>query len=262
MGTPLKTPPVFLTIAQARFNPILKLSDFLADIQESFRQAGFPDFSSHRIASIQFLTQIGQPPAPTPVSQETFLFGNVERTQLFILDQCSLTLQSTDYDRFEAFTAHFRDGLRRVDDSVKLAFSERVGLRYLDRVMPQPGETIGQYLKEQVHGLASHIGGKSLYSYAESMNAVENIKLRSRVLIQPGGLTFPPDLPQPIGMNVPKRFTEYHGTSAVLDNDGFVEGREAFSVEAVASHLDTIHDVVSAAFKTTASEYAFDIWNK
>ena len=53
MGTPLKNPPVYLTLAQVRFNPILKLADFLPSIQESFRQAGYPDFNRQRIISIQ-----------------------------------------------------------------------------------------------------------------------------------------------------------------------------------------------------------------
>ena len=33
MGTPLKNPPVYFTVAQVRFNPILKLAEFLPAIQ-------------------------------------------------------------------------------------------------------------------------------------------------------------------------------------------------------------------------------------
>ena len=52
------------------------------------------------------------------------------------------------------------------------------------------------------------------------------------------------------------------GISAILDNDGFVEGREAFSTTAVAEHLDAIHKVIGTAFKTTATPYAFAAWDK
>jgi uncharacterized protein (TIGR04255 family) len=262
MGIPLKSPPVYLTLAQVRFNPILKLADFLPGIQESFRQAGYPDFDRQHIISIHLTTaQEGQPPAPTPVQQERFQFGNVEKTHTFILDGQSLTLQSTNYGQFETFSVYFLEGLSIVHDAVKLAFTERVGLRYLDRVMPQPGETIEQYLVEQVHGLNSRLGGRPLYSYAEAMNEIENIKLLSRVAIQVGPLAFPPDI-QPGNMRITERFTSHVGISAILDNDGFVEGREAFSTKAVAEYLDLIHKVIGTAFKTTATPYAFAAWDK
>ena len=63
-------------------------------------------------------------------------------------------------------------------------------------------------------------------------------------------------------MRIIERFASYIGISAILDNDGFVEGREAFSTKAVAHHLDVIHKVIGSAFKTTATRYAFDAWDK
>ncbi len=260
MGTPLKNPPVYLTLAQVRFNPILKLADFLPGIQENFRHASYTDFERQNLISIQVTMQDGQP-TPTPIQQERFQFGNAEKTHMFILDGQSLTLQSTNYGQFETFSACFLKGLDIVNDIVKLAFTERVGLRYLDRVMPQEGEAIEQYLVEQVHGLTSRLSGKPLYSYTEAMNEIGNIKLLSRVAIQDGPLAFPPDL-QPGNMRVTEKFLSYTGKSAILDNDGFVEEREAFSAQAVADHLDAIHKVIGAAFKTTATPYAFSAWDK
>ncbi|MBK7676405.1 MAG: TIGR04255 family protein [Candidatus Accumulibacter sp.] len=87
------------------------------------------------------------------------------------------------------------------------------------------------------------------------------MKLLSRVAIQDGPLAFPPEL-QPGNMRVTEKFVSYTGISAILDNDGFVEGREAFSTKAVADHLDAIHKVIGAAFKTTATPYAFAAWDK
>lgn len=260
MGTPLKNPPVYLTLAQVRFNPILKLVDFLPSIQESFRHASYPDFERQHLISIQVTMQDGQP-TPTPVPQDRFQFGNVDQTHMFIVDGQSLTLQSTNYGQFESFSECFLKGLNIVNDVVKLAFTERVGLRYLDRVMPQENETIEQYLVDQVHGLTSRLGGKPLYSYTEALNEIGNIKLLSRVAIQDGPLAFPPDL-QPGNMVVTERFSAYTGKSAILDNDGFVEGRESFSVNTVATHLDAIHKVIGTAFKTTATPFAFAAWDK
>jgi uncharacterized protein (TIGR04255 family) len=261
MGTPLKNPPVYLTLAQVRFNPILKLGDFLPGIQETFRQAGYPDFERQNIVSIQITAQDGQPPTPIPVQLERFQFGNSEKTHTFILDGQSLTLQSTDYGHFEAFSECFLGGLNIVNDAVKLAFTERIGLRYLDRVMPKAGETIEQYLVDQVQGMNSRLGGSPIYAFAEAMNEVGAIKLLSRVAIQQGPLAFPPDI-QPGNMRISERFTSFIGKSAILDNDGFVESREAFSIKAVAEHLDAIHTVIGNAFETTATPFAFTSWDQ
>lgn len=261
MGVPLKNPPVYLTLAQVRFNPILKLIDFLPAIQENFRQAGYPDFERQQVIAIQLNVQEGQSPVPTTVPQERFQFGNVEKTHVFILDGQSITLQSTNYGQFESFSACFTEGFSLVDDAVELAYTERVGLRYLDRVMPQPGETIEQYLAEQVHGLNSRLGGRTIYSYTEAMNQIGNITLLSRVAIQDGPLAFPPDV-QPGHMRIGDRFTSYNGISAILDNDGFFEGREDFSMRSVTEHLEAIHDIIGDAFKATVRPYAFAAWDK
>lgn len=260
MGTPLKNPPVYLTLAQVRFNPILKLVDFLPGIQERFRHAGYPDFEHQHLISIQVAMQDGQS-TPKPVQQDRFQLGNLEKTHTFILDGQSLTLQSTNYGRFETFSECFLQGMEMVHQAVELAFTERIGLRYLDRVIPQAGETIEQYLAEQVHGLTSRLGGRPVYSYTEALNEVGKIKLVSRVAIQDGPLAFPPDI-QPGNMAVAEKFVSYTGKCAILDNDGFVEGREAFSFRAVSDYLQAIHEVIGTAFKATATPYAFTAWDK
>lgn len=260
MGTPLKKPPVYLTLAQVRFNPILKLVDYVPTIQESFRQAGYPDFEHQRLIVIHVSMQDGQP-TPVPAEQDRFQFGNVERTHVFVLDRQSLTLQSTNYGQFESFSACFLKGLEIIHEALSLAFTERIGLRYLDRIMPQEGETVDQYLAGAVHGLGSQLGGEPVYSFVEALNEVGRIKLMSRVAIQDGPLAFPSDI-QLGNMAVAERFASYTGKCAILDNDGFLEGREAFSASAVADHLRVIHKVIGEAFRATVTSYALSAWDE
>jgi uncharacterized protein (TIGR04255 family) len=263
MGTPLKTPPLYLTLAQVRFNPVLQLKDFLPSIQENFRQAGFPDFIPQRFVQIQLIVQQqGQPAVPAPIQQEYFQFGNLEKTHSFILDGQSLTLRTTDYGHFEEFSDRFLRGLSIVDEGVKkLAYTERVGLRYLDRVMPRAKETLDQYLVEKAIGLNSLFEGQPVYSFSEAMNEIGGIRLLSRVAIQKGAhFAFPPDIP-PGANYIQDRFTSYVGDSATLDNDGFVEVREAFSMDGVARHLETIHEVSGKAFKASVKPFALEVWD-
>ncbi len=260
MGKPLKQPPVYFTVAQVRFNTVLKLSEYLPTIQEELRRAGFPAYSPHSSIVLQFTMQDGQT-VPLPQKQDQFLFGNMERTHSFVLSSEALTFQSTNYGTYETFSAAFLSGLRIVNEAVKLDFTERVGLRYLDHVFPKSGENLEDYLAPEVHGLSARLGGESMQSFAEMFNHVKDIRLRARVLIQNSGLAFPPDL-LPHGMAVHPRFAESNGKHAVLDSDGFVEGRELFSTEGVGKHLDEIHNVISGAFRAIVTPHALKVWDE
>ena len=94
MGTPLKNPPVYLTLAQVRFNPILKLVDFLPSIQESFRHAGYPDFEHQHLISIQVAMQDGQRVARFAENGERVVLDDaeheaeVERLSKYVARNC------------------------------------------------------------------------------------------------------------------------------------------------------------------------------
>jgi hypothetical protein len=44
--------PVYVTVAQARFNTLLKLADYVPSTQEAMRKAGFPDFTSRKTVAL------------------------------------------------------------------------------------------------------------------------------------------------------------------------------------------------------------------
>ena len=259
MGTPLKKPPVYFTVAQVRFNTLLKLGDFLPLIQERFRKAGYPAYSIHSSFAVQISIQNGQA-VPHPVPRDHHLFANAEKTHSFVLGTDALTFQSTNYGTYEQFSLAFLKGLELVHNEVDLAFTERVGLRYLDHVFPKLGDSLEFYLAPGVQGLGAHLGGAPIHSYAEALNQVGHVKLKARIVIQDGGVGFPPDvLPQ--GMVLQLRFAQDQGLHAILDTDGFVEGREPFSISAISQHLLSIHDVISKALKVTVTDYALAVWN-
>jgi uncharacterized protein (TIGR04255 family) len=260
MGTPLKNPPLYLTLAKVRFNPLLKLAEFVPTIQEKMRLAGYLDYEEHHTFAIQSTLKDGGL-VPMTVPHSRYDFGNTQETHTFMLGHQSLVLQSTNYRDFNTFLKCFLDGLQLIHDVVNLGFTEVVGLRYLDRITPQPGEKIGLYLAQEVHGLGSIMPGKPIHSYTEVMNQIDNIKLVSRVTIQDGPLAFPPDI-APGNLVVDQKLSGYNGPSAFLDNDGFVEHRDAFDTTTVQEHLKEIHKHIAAAFKKTATNHAFEVWRK
>lgn len=260
MGKPLKNPPVYFTVAQARFNTLLKLADYLPAMQEGLRKAGFPAFTHHRAIALQFSVQDGQQ-VPKPVPYDQYLFANVEQTHSFVMSAETLTFQSTDYGAFDNFSTSFLTGLALLHEVVSLDFTESVGLRYLDHIFPRSSETLEQYLRPEVQGMSARLGGKALHSYAETVCLFDKIQLRSRVVIQEGSLAFPPDL-LPLGMTIQARFAQAQGKHAILDTDGVVQGRLLFSLEEVKQQLHDIHEVISTAFRATVTEHAISVWDE
>ena len=259
MGKPLKSPPVYFTVVQVRFNPLLKLADYLSSIQEGMRQSGYPAFAPRQSTVLRITLSDGQS-VPQPMQHEQYLFTNVEQTHSFVLSTDALTFQSTRYGTYEAFSQQFLKGLELVHEAVRLDFTDRVGLRYLDHVMPKPGEDLVQYVPE-VMGLSSKLGGNTIHSYCETLRMVGDVGQRTRVLVQDGPLAFPPDL-APEGMSLDNRFLQTSGRHALIDTDGFQEGRQLFSLETVHQQLDTIHTVISDAFKLTVTEHALQTWDE
>lgn len=267
MGTPLKNAPVYFTLAQVRFNPILKLADYLPSIQEGFRRAGFPDYQPQTVFGVKVAIENGQAKPPEPQSQQRYHFGDIDKRHSFLLDSASLTLQSTDYGHFELFSTRFEEALARVHGVVNLDFIERVGLRYLDRIAPlQKGESLQQYIAKETLGLADLLRGDVEHSYCETLTQLGGVKLHLRVFTRTALLGFPPDIGGPGSLILQERFQRYLSSfpelHAVLDTDGFVERRDRYSIDAVRGYLSNIHNAISTAFDAVTTPHAKKMWNK
>jgi len=260
MGTPLKKPPVYFTVLQVRFNAILNLTEYLPSIQDQMRKSGYPDYEAKRQMVINISSQDGVP-TPTPGTAERHFFGTTDKMHRFVLTGDFLALQSSNYGTYEQFSAKFLEGISFVHQVVKLDYTDRIGLRYLDQVAPKSGDDLNKYLVPEAQGLGVRLGGKQMHSFIETLTTFDRVNLLSRVIIQDAGLPFPPDL-QPEGMEINDRFTSYSGRNAAIDTDGFIEGRDLFSLDELRQKLEAIHEVVRKAFRHTVTDHAFNVWDE
>lgn len=266
MGQKLKNAPVYFTIAQVRFSPVLSLKTYMPEIQEHMRKAGYPDFKQgFTVAFNLSLITGGEPkqgtPPPFPLQAERYVFSNMENTRGFILQQNALSFQTTDYDNYQILSSEFIKGLKIVHKEVVLNFSERIGIRYLDAVNPKEGEDLSQYLVKQVLGINKLLeGSEFVHSFSETVVKFKDVeKVISRTILQNKKLGFPPDL-QLDGLILKDRFKNIEGIHAVIDTDGAFERREPFDIDKVKNRLDDLHKVISDAFRATTTEYARSVW--
>jgi uncharacterized protein (TIGR04255 family) len=262
MGTKMSHAPVYFTIAQVRFNPILTLDSYAPQIQETLRKEGFPDAQKGHLATINFsLSTPTESSAPQiPLAQTSrYIFCNMDRTSGFILDQGALSFQTTEYDVFETFSAKFLKGLQAVDQAINLTYTDRIGLRYLDAIFPKSAETLGDYLSGSMLGVTEKLQDTVVHAFSETLVKLETINVRSRVVIQDGEVRFPPDL-QALMLNILERFRQLRGRHAIMDSDGWFDLRQAFDLEHIREQLILVRGGIEKVFRASITENALKVW--
>ena len=253
--------PVYLTVAQVKFNHVLALDKYAPSIQESFRKIGYPDFQKTVLQTFNLnLSGItdSQTVPVAPVAQ--YVFSNMEKTLGFILQQDAITYHATEYDTFQTFSATLLGGLAIVNSTVGgLSYTDRIGVRYLDAIFPRAQEKLVQYLEPSVLGLVGKISGDLGHSFFETFIRMNSVNVVSRVIIQPGKVGIPADM-QPFHFVLPERFRKLDGEHATLDNDGYIESRAKFDEEIVKARLFEIHDEIAKFFKMMVTPFALEAW--
>ncbi|HAT1602169.1 TIGR04255 family protein [Raoultella ornithinolytica] len=259
MGIKLNSAPVYYTLAQVQFNPILDLETYMPLIQAEMRKAHFPDFKREVIQQFMMPMDPGQIAPPSAATQTRYLFGDINSTSSFVLDNNALVLQCTNYDTFETFLATLLQGLKTLDRILQLDFVERIGVRYLDAVQPKDGETLKDYLIPEVLGLSMYGVGSLQQSFSETGAFTPAGQLISRVIIRDGQVGLPMEL-NALAPTIAPRFMEKNSLHAIVDTDCFAIQREPFNIANIEAHLMALHDQIVESFRVMVTRYALDSW--
>jgi uncharacterized protein (TIGR04255 family) len=263
MGKKLTNAPVYYTIAQVQFNPVLDLDGYIPAIQSKMREIAFPDYKKQVFQQLvlPFGGAVqGQMAAPTVTPQSRYLFGDIDGRSLFLLETNALSFQTTRYDTFETFSKTLLKGLGILHDALRLDFIERIGLRYLDAVQPSKDrETLRQFLATEVLGLALRGEGQLQHSISETIVSTAAGQLVSRVLIRHGRLGLPGEL-DGLAPSIDPRFTQHEGLHAIVDTDASISDREVFDLSKVGARLTSLHDVIVKSFHATVTDHARASW--
>jgi uncharacterized protein (TIGR04255 family) len=149
-------------------------------------------------------------------------------------------------------------GLKIINDVLKLSFSERIGLRYLDAVLPKEGESLKDYLTPEVLGLSSKVSD-FVHSFSETLTVHNFGHTVSRVIIQTGQVGLTPELAV-LAPQLDAKFSAYNGLHAILDTDASHEQRQAFKLDNVEKTLLELKASIRATFKATVTPTALSIW--
>lgn len=265
MAEKLKSAPVYFTIAQVRHNPILKITQYAGEIQDRLRKEGYTEFEEQSFviprlpSSEDFSDHAGLPFEEV----RRLMFFSADHLKGFIVQKNSVSFHTTEYESFEVLTEEFIKGLQIVNECVKLAFSQRIGLRYLNVIVPSGGEEgLNNYMIPGVLGLASNLPEEVeiFHTFSETSMRTRTSAVVARTIIQSAALGFPNDL-QPIGLKLPERFQSISNLHAVIDIDASSTSEsQAFDLEFIRLQLTNLHEGAEMAFNKTSTPYARDVW--
>ena len=265
MGEKMSNAPVYYALAQAQFNPVAAMAKYVDEIQDHLRRKGYPLFDPHMVTHLQFAALPGQAPVePQVVHAMSWLITRADRSAGYILSPNAIIFHTTHYDTRDAFIPEILQGLKIVHDVVGLDHVSRLGLRYLDAVLPGSEENIDQYLVDGLHGI--RFGATQRYALNESVfdtdtgPIVDKGTLVARVHRSVGILGYPPDM-VPNGLVPMPRFAGRDEVShAIIDTDHFVEGRLPLDFDRIGEQLVDLHGTIKRAFAATVSNHANAVW--
>jgi len=259
--------PVYYALAQAHFNPVAAMSKYVAQIQDRLRREGYPLFDEQpQVVTHLVVRGPGQAQQVEPQIAHTpsWLITRSDRTAGFILMPSSITYQTTHYQTHSEFIPELLRGLAAVHEAAALDHVSRLGLRYLDAVLPRAKETVEQYLVGGLHGI--EFNATRRYTLTESVFGTETRPLVptgtlvARVHRMTAPLGFPPDM-LPNGLMVSPNFeVKEPRAHAVIDTDHYVEGRMPIDVDKLGEQLLSLHATIKSVFRATTTNHARATW--
>jgi uncharacterized protein (TIGR04255 family) len=258
----LRNAPLAYVLGAIKFERQLTLDKYIPALRERL-QAEFPRFQpvNETIIHIDATTE----PVPQNTQFTRYEFASADNRYGVVLNRETLVFHATAYSNYKTFSQRLEGVLKNVGAELEHLFIRRAGLRYVDVLIPQEGETPDVYVNAGLRSMPT----LSLPSQYNSGFAVSEFKMEKGSLVvryatARGHLGLPPDL-QPLLLAEPdimQRAVPDNILTGLLDFDRFVPQEVSFDAAYVKSVFDSLHDDLSIAFLDLTTDHAKQVWNR
>ena len=193
----LRNSPLVLVLLQTAFQAVRDMASYVPKVQDRLRTQGFPVDIGGEVR--QLTVQTGEPAHET--RRPRWEFRNIEENTSIIVDETAVVLQTTAYTKFEEFLRTFELAMTAMDAIVGNIIVERIGLRYIDAIIPKSGEDWRKYINPRYHGFKNEIARPDrsvLAMQIVSDTGPRDTELRQRMIARLAqdreGMLLPPDL--------------------------------------------------------------------
>lgn len=254
----LSNAPLVYVLTQVRFSAVLKMGEYVPAIQEHLR-SDYPRYEQRQIEALELV-----PPAPSaaPVTNTVsrWLFKDRDDVSGFILDESSLVFHTSRYASFSEFKARLLSGAAIVQEAARIPMIERVGLRYVDLITPDDGETLDQYVSPGLMGFSIDTPDVKAYNTNKQFVNVKTKVGQLMLRFTRGQLSSP--LPPDLAALAPKmrRKPKKSNVSAILDTDHFSDKGVNFNRDRLEKVVTDLHAPIAGIFKAAVTDYAVNKW--
>lgn len=253
----LRNAPLVHVLAEVRFSPVLSFEKYVPAIQDALRELGYPRLVE---GTVQTVTVAAEAPPQVSIRPQ-WAFLQAEKTAGIVLSESSLVLHTTRYSTVEPFL----EGLQRVvavlSEVVRIDLVERIGMRYIDRILPDEDGDLGPFVVPGLVGFPmDDTGGLRALRTETAGRTADGVLVVRSVLLPPGQIV-PPDL-DPTPVVYPD--AEWHSVPALaLDFDHYTAFETEvflFDAELVVQHARKLHAALRRAFDVAVTPYAIERW--
>jgi uncharacterized protein (TIGR04255 family) len=239
--------PLVYTLGQVIFSPIFSIGDYINHIQEQLRKNGFPKVAPN---PLQTLT-MGPGNIPSVQSVPGWSFLNKTDDFGITLTSNFVSLDTTVYTKFDDLIDQFRVVLDILKSSTDVALVQRIGLRYVDLIKLNEGESFSDYLRPELVGFRFQDVEASNTDYVSHSTAnTDSGKLLVRCFRTNSGIPLPPDLLPP-KLKSPASVVLGEWVT-FLDFDHYNEEQRDFVVDDIIEFFWKLHDITGDAFFNNA----------
>lgn len=265
----LPNAPLAYVLAQVQIAAILTMDKLLPDLQAALR-ATYPRFQALHGLSI-VLGAAGAPAQSHGGPALRWDFGNDTNGRGVILQLTSIAYHTAEYTTYEAFSNELVDVLTKAQEAIPDMFVKRIGLRYLDVIIPSAGESPNEFVDSTLRSDPGSLPGVKSHQGMSLINC-EMERGRMQVKYYLSGKTtpvetslIPPDL-EPFSLTMPtvikKAQTKGHPLG-ILDTDRFIDALDQrYSVNVLTEQFREMHNDISLAFDQFTTDHAYKVWSQ
>lgn len=247
----LKNPPLVFALAEFRFSSVMKISEYLPEIQEELRKK-YPIVEKRNDEKLQI--EVGHLTVEK-VSRWKFLSTN--RKSAIEITNERLIYTTEEYSGFNDFTANCEQAIGIIESVVEPSLILRIGLRYDNLILIQNGDT------------ANDLVGQN-FTFMRDMEKIGNVENQTtetffktsigemtiRSLYGKNNLSCLPDIQR---LSPSPRYDLPPSERIILDFDHFWKSKEKpleFKSNIILKKLKELHETSRWAFWELTTDYA------
>ncbi|MFP4733219.1 TIGR04255 family protein [Pasteurella multocida] len=252
----LEKQPLLFVLAEFRFPVIMQMEKYISNLQESFRTE-FPYFEEQLSQEVKLQAQGFE-----VMSSNQWVFIDKNRRKAVIVSPYRIVCVTSDYNRFDGFSAFC---LKSIDIFKKItnpAFVSRIGLRYSDLIIPIDQNSVKTFVQPTLYNV-EHLDciGKLSHKINEILFTTQQGNMMIRSLYGEHNLSVLPDANNlPIKINAVDHVCE----RMILDFDHIWESSEEtdlmFDRDMILKKLNNMHNLSREAFWKCTTEEGRELW--